>query len=345
MGADTLEGAKTKYPSFIDQLFTQGFINSKAFSLYLNDLASSTGNILFGGIDTSKFTGTLQTLPLIPATPNGAISYYGVVLTSVSVISSDTTSTFNLTSTASDGSTVPEIGVVLDSGSVFTFLPTARVQAIYKLLGAVQSPLSSFFVFVDCTLLTTSNPPITIDFQFTGPGGPVISVPLDEMVFPLADYAQIADHISALGTLPFKDTCMLGLLGAEEAGGAMILGDTFLRSAYVVYDLDSNSIGIAQTVFNSTETNVVEISAGQSGFPVVSGVSSSSTSSATGTGTGNGGSGTTAKPTGTGSGAATSSTSKAAAELSAPSPFDMRCLGVLSIVGLFSLVGVGWFIG
>jgi hypothetical protein len=341
MGTDTLEGATTKYPSFIDQLFTQGFINSKAFSLYLNDLASSTGNILFGGIDTSKFIGTLQTLPLIPATPNGAISYYGVVLTSVSVTSSSATSTFNLTSTASDGSTVPEIGVVLDSGSVFTFLPTAPVQAIYKLLGAVQSPLSSFFVFVDCTLLTTSNPPITIDFQFTGPGGPVISVPLDEMVFPLADYQQIADHISALGTLPFKDTCMLGLLGGEEAGGALILGDTFLRSAYVVYDLDSNSIGIAQTVFNSTGTNVVEFSAGQSGFPVVSGVSSSSTSSATG----NGGSGTTAKPTGTGSGATTSSTSKAAAGLSAQSPFDMRGLGVLSIVGLFSLAGAGWFIG
>ena len=340
---DTLEGATTKYPSFIDQLVLQGIINTKAFSLYLDDLSSSTGNLLFGGIDTEKFTGTLQSLPLIPSTPNGTILYYGVALTAVSVVSSGTTQTYNLTSQASDGSTVPEIGVVMDSGSVFTYLPTAAVQSIYKLLGAVQSPLASYIVFVDCSLLTSASGPFpTIDFQFTGPTGPIISVPLNEMVFPLPDYAEIANHISALGTLPFKDTCMFGLLGADEAGGATVLGDTFLRSAYLVYDLDSNSIGIAQTVFNSTSSNVVEFAAGQSGFPVVSGVSSSSTSSATGSSTGSGG--TTSKPTGTVSGATTSSTSKAAAKLSRLPPFDGRGGVVLSIVGLCSLVGAGWFL-
>ncbi|PMD22812.1 acid protease [Hyaloscypha hepaticicola] len=344
LGYDTLEGATTKYASFIDQLVLQGIINTKAFSLYLNDLSSSTGNLLFGGIDTEKFTGTLQTLPLIPSTPNGTIVYYGVALTAVSVVSSDTTQTYNLTSNASDGSTVPEIGVVMDSGSVFTYLPTATVQSMYNLLGAVQSPLASYYVFVDCSLLTPATGPVTtIDFQFTGPTGPIISVPLNEMVFPLSDYAEIADHISALGTLPFEDTCMFGLLGADEAGGASVLGDTFLRSAYLVYDLDSNSIGIAQTVFNSTSSNVVEFAAGQSGFPVVSGVSSSHTSSATGLSTGS--EGTTSKPTGTGSGAANSSTSKAAAGSSRPPPFDGRGLVVLSVVGLCSLVGVGWFLG
>ena len=135
---------------------------------------------------------------------------------------------------------------------------------------------------------------------------------------------------------------MFGLLGADEAGGATVLGDTFLRSAYLVYDLDSNSIGIAQTVFNSTSSNVVEFAAGQSGFPVVSGVSSNSTSSATGSSTGSGG--TTSKPTGTVSGATTSSTSKAAANLSSPPPFDGRGGVVLSIVGLCSLVGAVWFL-
>jgi hypothetical protein len=131
----------------------------------------------------------------------------------------------------------------------------------------------------------------------------------------------------------------------------MILGDTFLRSAYVVYDLESNSIRIEQTVFNSTTSHVVEFSAAESEFPVVSGMSSSATSSATGksrstaTGTGSGGIGTTAKPTGTGSGAATSSSSKAAAGLSSPPPFDGRGLVVLTLVGLWSLVGAGRLLG
>jgi hypothetical protein len=243
---------------------------------------------------------------------------------------------------------VNEIGVVLDSGAMFTYLPTAPVQAIYKLLGAVVSHVSFSFIFVDCALLApASGIPTTVDFQFTSPTGPNIKVPLNEFVFPLSDYAAIAEHISALGTLPFKDTCLLGLLGSDETGGAMILGDTFLRSAYVVYDLESNSIGIAQTVFNSTTSNVVEFSAAESGFPVMSGVSSSATGSATGksTGTGSGGAGTTAKPTGTGSGAASSSSSKAAAGLSSPPPFDARGLVVLTVVGLYSLVGAGWLLG
>ena len=36
-----------------------------------------------------------------------------------------------------------------------------------------------------------------------------------------------------------------------------LLGDTFLRSAYVVYDLANNQIGIAPTDFNSTDSNIV----------------------------------------------------------------------------------------
>jgi hypothetical protein len=51
-----------------------------------------------------------------------------------------------------------------------------------------------------------------------------------------------------------------------------VLGDTFLRSAYVVYDLQNNQISLAQTDFNSTTTNVVEITA--SGVPGASPVSS-----------------------------------------------------------------------
>ena len=35
------------------------------------------------------------------------------------------------------------------------------------------------------------------------------------------------------------------------------LGDTFLRSAYVVYDLENNEIGLAATDFNSTEEKIV----------------------------------------------------------------------------------------
>ena len=43
------------YPNLIDQMVSQGLINTKAYSLYLDDLEEATGSILFGGIDTDKF--------------------------------------------------------------------------------------------------------------------------------------------------------------------------------------------------------------------------------------------------------------------------------------------------
>ncbi|EER40585.1 aspartic protease [Histoplasma capsulatum H143] len=45
-------------------LVKQGLINWPAYSIWLNDLDASTGSILFGGVNTEKFHGKLQTLPI-----------------------------------------------------------------------------------------------------------------------------------------------------------------------------------------------------------------------------------------------------------------------------------------
>jgi hypothetical protein len=56
------------------------------------------------------------------------------------------------------------------------------------------------------------------------------------------------------------------------------LGDTFLRSAYVVYDLANNEISLAQTDFNATSSSVKEIAAGPSGVPNAASVTGAVTS-------------------------------------------------------------------
>ena len=55
---------KSVYPNIIDQLVDQGVINSRAYSLYLNDPNSDSGNILFGGVDSNKYSGDLIALPV-----------------------------------------------------------------------------------------------------------------------------------------------------------------------------------------------------------------------------------------------------------------------------------------
>lgn len=66
IGYDSNEtpGPNGKYPSVMDNLVTEGIISRKAYSLYLNDLQSDRGSVIFGGIDTTKYTGDLVALPL-----------------------------------------------------------------------------------------------------------------------------------------------------------------------------------------------------------------------------------------------------------------------------------------
>jgi len=56
---------------------------------------------------------------------------------------------------------------------------------------------------------------------------------------------------------------------ANDPSGSIILGDSFLRSAYVVYDLENNEIANGQTAFNATSSNIKVIPLG-TGLPGVS---------------------------------------------------------------------------
>lgn len=56
-----------------------------------------------------------------------------------------------------------------------------------------------------------------------------------------------------------NDACVFGVVPITD-DSPILFGDTFLRSAYVVYDLDQQQIAIAPTWFNSEDTNIVEIS-------------------------------------------------------------------------------------
>lgn len=53
------------YPNFPQAMANLGLINSNAYSVWINDLSGSAGSILFGGVDTDKYTGPLRTIPII----------------------------------------------------------------------------------------------------------------------------------------------------------------------------------------------------------------------------------------------------------------------------------------
>lgn len=240
------------YPNLPQKLVDDGKIGANAYSLWLNDLDASTGNILFGGVDTDKFHGELQTLPIIPE--QGEYAEFIIALTGMGQDGKNSTLFSN-----------QNIPVLLDSGSSLMYLPDGVVRTLlqkYKGFNARYEP-SQQAIAVDCSL---ANEQGSLDFVFSGVH---ISVPLDELVI-VAGYSRGQPY------------CLFGIAPAGRSS-VSVLGDTFLRSAYVVYDLDNNEISLAQTNFNSTSENIQEIQKGSNGVPNATGVPNAVSTASVGT--------------------------------------------------------------
>lgn len=65
--APDLHGWNAPYPLVIDSMAQQKLIQSRAFSLDIRTMDSDRGAVIFGGIDTRKYSGHLEKRPIIPA--------------------------------------------------------------------------------------------------------------------------------------------------------------------------------------------------------------------------------------------------------------------------------------
>lgn len=238
-----------EYPNLPQKLKNDGTISSNAYSLWLNDLDASTGSILFGGVDTDKFHGTLSTLPILQE--QGTYAEFIIALTDMGIGNNKTSLFAN--------SNIP---VLLDSGSSLMYLPDNVATALYQRFNARYDSRQQA-AFVDCDL---ANQDGTLDFGFSGV---TISVPYNELVITAAISRGVP-------------VCILGI--GPAGNSVSVLGDTFLRSAYVVYDLSNNEISLAQTNFNATGSSVQEIKAGADGVPGASVVQNAVSTAAVGTG-------------------------------------------------------------
>jgi hypothetical protein len=281
--------ARREYPTAIDNMVTQGIIDRRLYSLWLDDRAATHGQILFGGIDPSKFEGSLTSLPLQPEI-GSIIASFTVVLTGISIGAPG--SQRSLT-----GSTF-DLPVLLDSGTTLTYLPDDIFADLVAEFDARDYTADTGYVIVDCNV---ANSDAVITYRFGSDSGPTINVPLSEVITPVT--RQTARYFQQFEDI--QDVCALHIMPAGDSGGGQahyLLGDTFLRSAYVVYDIDNDVVAIAQTNFDADPNNedqIVEIKSGEA-IPNATGVSNPA--SATAAGTGAGGVGDGPRQTGTVSG-------------------------------------------
>ncbi|KAK7961852.1 uncharacterized protein PG986_002677 [Apiospora aurea] len=238
--ADT-QRVSSPYKNLPVQMMEEGLISTNAYSLWLNDLDASTGQILFGGVDTEKYEGEMSVVNVQMDSQTGAFTSFIVSMTSLTANSPS----------GSDSLTTRQypIPVVLDSGTTLSYLPTELAVQVWREVGAVWDTYTQM-AYVPCGMENSKG---TFEFGFAGPNGPKISVDMTELVLDIAEGSDVPKFQS--GQYKGQNICQFGIQNFTSE--PFLLGDTFLRSAYVVYDLENNQIGMAKTDFNSTKSNIV----------------------------------------------------------------------------------------
>ncbi|KAJ2906290.1 putative aspartic-type endopeptidase OPSB [Zalerion maritima] len=254
--------ADEEYTTIIENMVVNGLIGRASFSLYLNDQESESGSILFGGIDTEKYVGDLTTIPLTDDLQNGTVYYYSVPISQLAITNKD-----GETDTA--GMTDLDLVAILDSGSTVSLVADDLLDTIGS---KFDVQIAQGFAFIDCKWAGDDGADQSVDFTFGD--GATIQVPVEELVVETVQ--ELPDNVVDALDLDFDNVCAFGLqplslFGIVEDRFALI-GDTVLRSAYIVYDVENSQIGIAQANLNSTESNIVALSANETSLPTVSGV-------------------------------------------------------------------------
>ncbi|GEQ71491.1 hypothetical protein JCM33374_g5175 [Metschnikowia sp. JCM 33374] len=210
-----------QYENFPIRLKSTGVIKKVAYSLYLNDTDSSSGTVLFGAVDHNKYYGQLQTVPIIniySSSFSTPVAFY-IGLDSITLgDSNENIGIYNET-----------IPALLDSGTTLTYLPSALVDSIAASLNGTAT--GGRFYEVDCEYNTSS---AYLDYNLSGVH---IKAPLSDLILT-----------NDAGT-----KCFLGLVGSKSRKPKAILGDSFLRHAYVVYNLEDYEISLAPVRYSDSE--------------------------------------------------------------------------------------------
>ncbi|MCJ1266129.1 hypothetical protein MMC22_006011 [Lobaria immixta] len=220
------EAPPNNYPNLPQAMKNRKLTRINAYSLWLNEKSERNGEIIFGGYNRAKHTGNFAHLQV--RTINGKFTESFVPAKGVSFEKGEKT----LQALSLDA-------VILDLGAQISLLPRDFAEAFAKAVGATKS--EDDFI-IDCMLSDeVKSMYMIVDFDSVK-----IKLVAEDLVLPS----------SVAGAPPGK--CFWGVFPTNDRP---VLGNNFLRRAYVVFDLDHKVISIAQTAYTGA-SHVYEIPEG-----------------------------------------------------------------------------------
>lgn len=130
----------------------------------------------------------------------------------------------------------------LDCGASYTYLPDDIVAGIAASVNAVWHDNTKSYILQENSVRRS------LKFDFSGT---IIEMPTEDLLTPI----EMGSGYLQLSVMPMS-----------LSGNTVVLGDSFLRSAYVVFDIDHNKMAIAQVATDCKPSNYVIIPS--SGIPI-----------------------------------------------------------------------------
>ncbi|KAG0053843.1 hypothetical protein BGZ83_000317 [Gryganskiella cystojenkinii] len=209
LGLDPIESVPS-VKTFIDNAIAAGLLAQPVFSVFLASerLFNGQGSqFLFGGIDSTKYTGSLT---YVPVTTQG---YWQILVQDLSF------GAVSLGQTATQG--------VIDTGTSLIMISDAAAAAVHaKIPGSTNSAtIGGWLVPCASTLASTEN----VGFKL---GGTTFNVPVADLAFE-----DVGDG---------SGNCFSGVQSDENFSALWILGNVFIKNNYCVFSVTSSpTVGIA----------------------------------------------------------------------------------------------------
>jgi len=196
-------------------MMTQGLVDQPLFTFWLSQTAGANpgGEITFGGINSARYTGSINYVPLTAET------YWEFAMDDFVV------------NGTSEGWCTSGCKAIADTGTSVITGPASQMDQLNKDLGAFV--LLGEGIFPNCDILTT---------------GPNVEIVLGGNSYVLTPHDYVLQETSDGET-----ECISGFMGLDippPAGPLYILGDVFISKYMTVFDYGNERVGFATAVQN-----------------------------------------------------------------------------------------------
>ncbi|EGO00888.1 hypothetical protein SERLA73DRAFT_178865 [Serpula lacrymans var. lacrymans S7.3] len=213
-------------PTVTDNLFSAGTITSDVLGIFFSPAAASdsTGELTFGGTDSSKYTGSINYIPITSTSP--ASEYWGI----------DQSITYGSTSILSSTS-----GIV-DTGTTLTLIASDAFSTYQTATGGVMDNATGLLKITSAQYSALK----PLDFNI---GGNTYTLSPNAQIWPRSLNSDIGGDSSSIYLI-------VSNLGTKSGGGLdFINGYTFLQRFYSVFDTGNSRVGLATTSHTNDSSN------------------------------------------------------------------------------------------